>query len=411
MTLQKRLTLFTLLLTTAITLLLGITLVENVNRSQLSSIDFEINQVANSTKSARDSSITDALTLATSSQSNLSLLIIDEDGEIYPILEQTDELSDLLEDRVDPKLLPAEEIFNEGFFRMRSVQIGGGDQLLVISDISKITDEKRRNYLLLFTFLFLSTSLSLALLRKVISRDVRRAITEIQDRDRLQAEKEKNTLLKNFISDASHELRTPLTVIKGYLEIWKLNPAQPPEPKVMELLLQETKRIERNISSLLEYLEQETIAEEELTPIDLNIFIERELEIFTARESERDIEKNVEANLLVLASEDLLLRLLRNLFGNISQHTTKDKAVKVCAYKKNDEIILQVENHWAKDSTELMNFEKLTTRFNSTRSYEKGGSGLGFSIMNGAVTKMRGTLKVYQTNNGNFGVEVALPRI
>jgi len=411
LTLQKRLTLFTLLLTTAITLLLGITLVENVNRSQLSSIDFEINQVANSTKSARDSSITDALTLATSSQSNLSLLIIDEDGEIYPILEQTDELSDLLEDRVDPKLLPAEEIFNEGFFRMRSVQIGGGDQLLVISDISKITDEKRRNYLLLFTFLFLSTSLSLALLRKVISRDVRRAITEIQDRDRLQAEKEKNTLLKNFISDASHELRTPLTVIKGYLEIWKLNPAQPPEPKVMELLLQETKRIERNISSLLEYLEQETIAEEELTPIDLNIFIERELEIFTARESERDIEKNVEANLLVLASEDLLLRLLRNLFGNISQHTTKDKAVKVCAYKKNDEIILQVENHWAKDSTELMNFEKLTTRFNSTRSYEKGGSGLGFSIMNGAVTKMRGTLKVYQTDNGNFGVEVALPRI
>ncbi len=411
MTLQKRLTLFTLLLTTAITLLLGITLVENVNRSQLSSIDFEINQVANSTKSARDSLITDALTLATSSQSNLSLLIIDEDGEIYPILEQTDELSDLLEDRVDPKLLPAEEIFNEGFFRMRSVQIGGGDQLLVISDISKITDEKRRNYLLLFTFLFLSTSLSLALLRKVISRDVRRAITEIQDRDRLQAEKEKNTLLKNFISDASHELRTPLTVIKGYLEIWKLNPAQPPEPKVMELLLQETKRIERNVTSLLEYLEQETIAEEELTPIDLNIFIERELEIFTARESERDIEKNVEANLLVLASEDLLLRLLRNLFGNISQHTTKDKAVKVCAYKKNDEIILQVENHWAKDSTELMNFEKLTTRFNSTRSYEKGGSGLGFSIMNGAVTKMRGTLKVYQTDNGNFGVEVALPRI
>ncbi len=384
---------------------------ENVNRSQLSSIDFEINQVANSTKSARDSLITDALTLATSSQSNLSLLIIDEDGEIYPILEQTDELSDLLEDRVDPKLLLAEEVFNEGFFRIRSVQIGGGDQLLVISDISKITDEKRRNYLLLFTFLFLSTCLSLALLRKVISRDVRRAITEIQDRDRLQAEKEKNTLLKNFISDASHELRTPLTVIKGYLEIWKLNPTQPPEPKVMELLLQETKRIERNITSLLEYLEQETIAEEELTPIYLNIFIERELEIFTARESERDIEKNVEANLLVLASEDLLLRLLRNLFGNISQHTTKDKAVKVRAYKKNDEIILQVENHWAKDSTELMNFEKLTTRFNSTRSYEKGGSGLGFSIMNGAVTKMRGTLKVYQTDNGNFGVEVALPRI
>jgi signal transduction histidine kinase len=411
LTLQKRLTLFTLLLTTAITLLLGITLVENVNRSQLSSIDFEINQVANSTKSARDSLITDALTLATSSQSNLSLLIIDEDGEIYPILEQTDELSDLLEDRVDPKLLLAEEVFNEGFFRIRSVQIGGGDQLLVISDISKITDEKRRNYLLLFTFLFLSTCLSLALLRKVISRDVRRAITEIQDRDRLQAEKEKNTLLKNFISDASHELRTPLTVIKGYLEIWKLNPTQPPEPKVMELLLQETKRIERNITSLLEYLEQETIAEEELTPIELNIFIERELEIFTARESERDIEKNVEANLLVLASEDLLLRLLRNLFGNISQHTTKDKAVKVRAYKKNDEIILQVENHWAKDSTELMNFEKLTTRFNSTRSYEKGGSGLGFSIMNGAVTKMRGTLKVYQTDNGNFGVEVALPRI
>ncbi|MFM8329286.1 MAG: hypothetical protein ACKN80_03470, partial [Actinomycetales bacterium] len=72
------------------------TLVESTYRSQINSFDGEINQIAQATKIGKESSITEALTLASSSRNNLSLLVLDQNGELLPVLEQVEDLSDSL---------------------------------------------------------------------------------------------------------------------------------------------------------------------------------------------------------------------------------------------------------------------------------------------------------------------------
>lgn len=409
MTLQRRLTIFTVSLTTIITVVLGLTLVESTYRSQINSFDGEINQIAQATKIGKESSITEALTLASSSRNNLSLLVLDQNGELLPVLEQVEDLSDSLMGvlNVDRKL--SKNVLTYGSYRIRGIEIGGGDQLLVIADLSVVERERNRNYLLLILFLLISSLLSLSLLRRVIARDVKRAITEIQALDRLQAEQEKNRFLKNFIADASHELRTPLTVIKGYLELWKQNPQSPPDTQRLEIMLTESIRMDKNISSLLEFLEQETTDEETLRLIDIGTILEKELRIFAERESNRKIDKSIEPKLFILGTEDLLLTILRNIFTNIARHSDSHAKVIIRAFKRDKEVVLQFENQWSAHLEDSLDLQKLTTRFSSTRSFEKGGSGLGFSIMNGAVTKMRGRLRVYPSDIGDFGVEISLP--
>ena len=411
MTLQRRLTLFTVALTTFITIVLGLTLVESTYRSQINSFDYEINQIAQATINGKDSSITEALTFANSSRNNLSLLVLDQNGEILPILEQGDDLSDSLKKVIDIEGKLAKKVSTYGNYRIRGINIGGGDRLLVVADLTTVESEKNRNYLLLTLFLIISSLLSLSLLRRVIARDVKRAIAEIQALDRLQSEQEKNRLLKNFIADASHELRTPLTVIKGYLELWKKNPNLSPDPQKLELMLTESIRMDKNITSLLKFLEQETTNEATLMPINLSKILERELHIFYERESNRSINELIENDLLVLGTEELLLTVLRNIFSNIARHSDSHAKVIIRAFKRKNEVFLQFENQWSAQLQDALDFEKLTTRFSATRSFEKGGSGLGFSIMNSAVAKMRGNLKVYKSDEDYFGVEVILPAI
>ena len=411
MTLQRRLTLFTVALTTFITIVLGLTLVESTYRSQINSFDYEINQIAKATKNGNDSSITEALTFANSSRNNLSLLVLDQNGELLPILEQGDDLSDSLKNVIDIEGKLVKKVSTYGNYRIRGIDIGGGDRLLVVADLTTVESEKNRNYLLLTLFLIISSLLSLSLLRRVIARDVKRAIAEIQALDRLQSEQEKNRLLKNFIADASHELRTPLTVIKGYLELWKKNPNLALDPQKLELMLTESIRMDKNITSLLKFLEQETTNEATLMPINLSIILERELHIFYERESNRSINELIENDLLILGTEELLLTVLRNIFSNIARHTDSHAKVIIRAFKRKNEVFLQFENQWSEQLQDALDFEKLTTRFSATRSFEKGGSGLGFSIMNSAVTKMRGNLKVYKSDENYFGVEVVLPAI
>ncbi len=409
MTLQKRLTIFTVTLTTAITVILGLTLVESTYRAQVRSLDNEINQISQATKSGEESLLSEALSLASASSNNLSLILLDANGELLPVLEQVVNLSNELKRdlKVDSQQLKSLTTIEN--FRIKSIEIGGGDKLLVVADLREIAGGKNRNYLYLISFLLISSFISLSLLRKVIARDVKRAITEIQTLDRLEAEKERNRFLREFIADASHELRTPLTVIKGYLDLWKAHPGKTPEEPRIDLLLEESNRAERNINSLLDFLEQETIVDETLRPINFSNLLKSEVSIFSERNPNREISESIDPDMILLSTDDLLIRLIRNVLGNIERHSDSYANVSLRAYRSEKNIVLQVENQWDNQSIDSLDFEKLTTRFNASRSFEKGGSGLGFNIMNGATRKMRGSLDVYRSATGDFGVKFTFP--
>ena len=57
---------------------------------------------------------------------------------------------------------------------------------------------------------------------------------------------------RDFVANASHELRTPLTVIRGYLEMWRSgNQVSPELSRPVELMMEQTRRMEETISDML----------------------------------------------------------------------------------------------------------------------------------------------------------------
>ncbi len=92
-------------------------------------------------------------------------------------------------------------------YRLISLNISGGDRLLIADSLRTTNETFIENQKRLVLFTFLADLVAIALSYLVIRRNNRK----------LQADS--LARMQSFLADASHELRTPLTVIKGYSEM------------------------------------------------------------------------------------------------------------------------------------------------------------------------------------------------
>jgi two-component system OmpR family sensor kinase len=388
---------------------LGITLVESTFRSETSKVSSEINQIANAASDLPDKSISSVVSMANISQNNVSVYLYEDSGNLLPITERFALNEKEVLSAFSNLGLASNSILSIENLRVRFVGIENGDYLAILADVSGYQKQRIQNYLQLFLFILLSTLIGLLILRWIISRDVEKAMAEVNELNRLQAESKKNQLLKNFIADASHELRTPLTVIKGYLDMHKQDLRSLSNNDLYQVLNNEANRIDKNISNLLMFLEQETVESEELYRINLSDILEMEISDFARRERGKTVVSNMQDELYVLATEDLLRRIFRNALNNISRHAIPNSKVEISAVVVDNLLTVKFENESEKDALQDLKFEDLIKRFNQARSFEKGGSGLGISIMSGAAKKIGGSIRIYRPGDKRFGLEIELP--
>jgi signal transduction histidine kinase len=216
-------------------------------------------------------------------------------------------------------------------------------------------------------------------------------------------------MLLEFASDTSHELRTPLTVITGYLDLIRKSKSASIEREVIVTMQREASRLEVNIANLLTMLELEVIEDESLSPINLSRLIEGEMKSFREIESNRELIVNIESDLWIKGSEELVLKLLRNALGNIRRHSKLDAPVRVILRRQVEFAELFIENGGPLDASQSLKIEDYLTRFSSNRSTSKGGSGLGFSIMNKSASKLSGKLSLFKSELGGFGINIKIP--
>jgi two-component system OmpR family sensor kinase len=407
MQLQRRLTWFTLTLTIVVSLLLGITLIETSHSDAIQRTDKAITEIKNSIDESSGDKIITALSLVRGSSLSPILLLIDEIGESTVIFDAADEESNLNLDKL--KLTSENILINipDGYRSVSSL-IEGDSSLVILENISEFDSQRKANYLSLLFFVLISALISQFILRKIISRDVSREAENIRLNEKLNFEMSKRNMLLEFISDASHELRTPLTIIKGYLSLAKRD-SSISNRETFEKLELESSRLERNIEGLLTVLEFESVSESILEEINLSFILENEFSTFAQRESSREISFTIAQGIYVLASEELILKLVRNALLNITRHTPKSASVSLKLEQSSNLAMISIEDSAPLNSEQSMQIEDYIKRFNNNRAFEKGGSGLGFSIMNSAIKKMSGTLRVFKSELGGFGVSMELP--
>ncbi len=194
-------------------------------------------------------------------------------------------------------------------------------------------------------------------------------------------------LRRGFVSDVSHELRTPMTTISGFVE-GILDGTIPEEShrKYLEIVLSESKRLSRLVTSLLQISRLEG-GENKVnkTVFDINELVCQALVKFEMMITEKNIDVSLdiaEEKLNVLADRDSITQVLINLINNAVKFTPDGGKIKLSTRPGGEKVYVSVEN--TGHGIEKDKLDYIWGRFYKTdtsRSADRSGVGLGLYIV------------------------------
>lgn len=406
--LKKRLTIFTLFIVVITSGLVGVALIEIGFKNQIGQLEYELDSIGSTVQESDVDKVSLALALTGASRSNLSLYLIDKEREIYILEDKSGNTNQVQEIQRSlggtDREKPANLIYKE-------VTIEGELDLIIVASTKSFNQERSSGLLRLLVYLSLSSLIALVVLNRVISQDLKRESVQITLAERLRNEELRRKLLMELASDTSHELRTPLTVIKGYVDLILRRGDNTIDDETLSKLSLESSRLDQNISSLLTMFELESLEDEALMPLNISDFVSSEVSLFQELDIDRKIETNIQNDVWIKASEEIVLKVIRNVLVNCRKHSKKDASLKISLLENANEVILTFEDSGPLPEGQSLDINDYLTRFNGSRSLSKGGSGLGFSIISKSVSKLSGQLSLFHSELGGLGVTIKIPRL
>lgn len=230
-----------------------------------------------------------------------------------------------------------------------------------------------------------------------------------------------------FIVDVTHELRTPLTVIKGTIETLQdgaLDDLAAREP-FLNSMSQETERLIRLVNDLLVLTRADSDALNlQLRPVDLTELARSRCEHMQPYASQRQVqliptpssqmvEQNSNQNsCLVLADADRLAQVIDNLLDNAIRYSPAGGEIKIVVEKDIDQVKCQVvDTGPGIPAKHLPNIFERFYRVEPARERNRGGSGLGLSIVRGLVMAHGGLVSASSVEGQGTTVTFRLPAL
>lgn len=285
-------------------------------------------------------------------------------------------------------------------FRLRSVLVEGGDYILIAESTQEIDANFQSNLgsLALFTFALDSIASLLLFLyfRRINRRDESASLARMQE----------------FLGDASHELRTPLTVIKGYVEM--LSKGQliqdSDKARAFDRVGTEITRMESLVRDLLLLAELGESGTRDIEHIDFSEIIKAHGADFITLNPQRKVTLAIADDISIDASRDYISRFIQNALANIARHTAANDSVSISLSNqgKNAQLVIEDAGPGLPESAYREDIRSLN-RFDKSRSRDKGGSGLGMSIMSAVIQKLDGTFSLRKSELGGLAIVVVLP--
>lgn len=237
--------------------------------------------------------------------------------------------------------------------------------------------------------------------------------TMLRQLEEAWAERQRNEQrLRHFISDASHELRTPLTSVQGYAELVQRAPEMDRDDLLLAVrrMEEETQRMGFLVDDLLLLARLDQGRPLQKEPVDLEALVSDACADARVADPGRSLSVQVTAPLIVTGDEMRLRQVLGNLLRNALVHTPAGTAVEVLLRADGNRAVIHVVDHGRGVPPDQRHrvFERFH-RANPELSGDRGGSGLGLSIVAAVVTAHGGAVSVLDTPGGGATFRVELP--
>lgn len=210
---------------------------------------------------------------------------------------------------------------------------------------------------------------------------------------------------KDFISNISHDFRSPLTSIKGYAEAIQDGtiPADKQE-KYLNIIVDETKRLTKLTSSLLELNKFDTYGIW-LVIKDFDIIkpVKAAMRFYEGKCQEKGINlilNNHCLNTMVKGDQTKIQQVIYNLLDNAIKFTPSGKSIYLTLTELNEKILVSVKDEGCGIPAESL--KKIWTRFykaDTSRGKDKQGTGLGLAITREIILAHNENINVVSTED------------
>ena len=388
--------------TTALSSLIGGFATIDARNSDLQQIDQSINLVVERVSAYPAEAISAAIFTIDEESLDLTLVLFTKEGDetvineshlIYPGIDSIAVIKKALSSPIS--------VENKNSFRLRTIEIAGGDYLIVAADLGKLDINLKSNLKNLIGFTIVANVFAIFISILFLRRHNRGL-----DKQALQR-------MQRFLGDASHELRTPLTVIKGYSEM--LSKGQMSDvvdrARAYSRVNSEIERMENLIHDLLLLAELGESRPTTFEEIELTELVQSHVNDFELFNKGRKISISLDEECHLKGSREHLNRLIQNCLSNIVRHTPADAAVSITLKSKGKRANLVIEDGGPGLPESAYRSEiAAMNRFDPSRSRNSGGSGLGMSIIAAIVQEHNGKLELRKSDLGGLAVVVELPK-
>lgn len=196
---------------------------------------------------------------------------------------------------------------------------------------------------------------------------------------------------RDFVDISSHELKSPLTSITGFAEIMHEDPGMPEEERKEYLgyILQECKRMTGIINDILMLEKQDRSDPAERKEVDLYKVASQVATALSPQAGQKNIGMTVTGQMTVLAVEQDMWELLRNLMGNAVRYGREGGFVRV--HMGNGLLVVQDNGIGIPREHQERIFEKFY-RVDSARDRAAGGTGLRLAIVAGICNRYKASI-------------------
>ncbi|CAM3873342.1 HAMP domain-containing sensor histidine kinase [Isoptericola cucumis] len=219
---------------------------------------------------------------------------------------------------------------------------------------------------------------------------------------------------RELIANVSHELRTPVAALQAQLENM-VDGVTEPTPAALELSLEQTERLTRLVTYLLDLSRVEAGASAlVLDEFSVGDFLEETARAMSMVDAAKGLSYVVDVtppDLTLEADIERLRQVITNLLQNAIRHSPHGGTVRLDAYPVDDEIVLEVSDEGPGIAPEDRDrvFERFTRATGASRQPSTtGGTGIGLAIVRWAVDLHGGRVQVADTDRGAT-MRVTLP--
>lgn len=224
----------------------------------------------------------------------------------------------------------------------------------------------------------------------------------------LMASYVERTLLsqQRLLQDVSHEFRAPLArlqICAGLAEQQLGN-----DNPLVERIDRECNRLDQLISEVLSYSRLDTASDEGESFKVVDLFEELLLDVQFSQ-PERPLKITIQPEALgLLTNRDLLTRALRNGLENALKYTAPNSLIELTAYESEQQINIVLRDHGTGIDETLLS--SIFTPFVRGHNEQWQGYGLGMSIAQRAMSRLKGSIKAENHREGGLQLSYSLPK-